>query len=191
MSYDETSDPTLPTQGTAAQMWAWLQHHSTGLPVDEIVGAYWLCGDLAGIDPLLAFAQAAHETSFFTSWWFVANHNPAGIAVNGATSPVSKRGYYFDPNTATYRAGRRYDSAVEGIAAQVGLLGVYCGEISDIAYAARNGKPMKSHPCFGTVTQLRHLGAAHNPSGKGWATPGENYGAKIALIANGILQWQG
>lgn len=36
----------------------------------------------------------------------------------------------------------------------------------------------------GSVTELRHLGSAHNPRGRSWAQPGTNYGEMLADIAN-------
>jgi hypothetical protein len=38
----------------------------------------------------------------------------------------------------------------------------------------------------GSAPILRLLGASHNPTGQGWATPGERYGEKIAEVARAI-----
>ena len=40
----------------------------------------------------------------------------------------------------------------------------------------------------GSAPTLKPLGRVHNPSGLGWASPGTQYGARIAIIANRILQ---
>ena len=38
----------------------------------------------------------------------------------------------------------------------------------------------------GTAPTLKMLGTRHNPAGQGWATPGDQYGERIAAIANAI-----
>lgn len=40
----------------------------------------------------------------------------------------------------------------------------------------------------GSAPTLRQLGRAHNPTGQGWASPGTDYGAKIAAIARRIVE---
>jgi hypothetical protein len=39
----------------------------------------------------------------------------------------------------------------------------------------------------GSVTILKELGRVHNTSGLGWADPGDQYGAKIATMANRLV----
>jgi hypothetical protein len=43
----------------------------------------------------------------------------------------------------------------------------------------------------GTAPTLKFLGAKHNPSGKGWASPGAEYGTRIASIAEEIRVAEG
>jgi hypothetical protein len=38
----------------------------------------------------------------------------------------------------------------------------------------------------GTAPTPKRLGAKHNPTGQGWASPGITYGEKIAQIAEAI-----
>ena len=44
--------------------------------------------------------------------------------------------------------------------------------------------PDKLH---GTAPTLKPLGKAHNPAGDGWASPGTNYGSRIAEVARQIV----
>jgi hypothetical protein len=39
----------------------------------------------------------------------------------------------------------------------------------------------------GSAPVLKRLGAKHNPTGQGWASPGDDYGAKIAAVAQRIV----
>jgi len=40
----------------------------------------------------------------------------------------------------------------------------------------------------GSAPTLKQLGKAHNPAGGGWASPGTDYGAKVAAIARQIVE---
>lgn len=49
---------------------------------DYVRELYRLCG-LVGIDPAIMFAQAAHETADFSSFYWETRRNPAGIGITG------------------------------------------------------------------------------------------------------------
>jgi hypothetical protein len=150
----------------------------------EILPAYWLHAGRAGIDPVVAVAQMLHETDMLRSPRAQRpQRNPAGIGATNDGAP----GAFF----ATWR-----DHAIP---AHIGRLLAYAVPrattpeqerlIAD-ALAVR-GLPARA---FGSVHVLRELGAAHNPANVGrpeaewvgWASPGTDYGEKIAAIANAI-----
>lgn len=164
----------------------------------EIAGAYSVFCELHGIDPILACAQACHETAHFSSWWWEAHSNPAGIAVTGATRTQAQGhpgevDWQWNPVRQLWCKGRHFGSAVEGIANHVGLLAVYCrdaqkGEApTSLAWWARANKNPSTHPCYNSAVTPAHLGAAKNPTKKGWAYPGTHYGEGIAKIAAAIV----
>lgn len=199
--YDERSTPlTGPAQATRAQALEYLRIENIKFE-DDIVGTYWAAAALVGLDPVLCLAQAIKESANFTSWWWMAHNNPAGINVPGTSqtkqpakvltqdTPWFQTGWFFNQANGLWQVGRHYDSAVEGILAHVGILSCYAympTHPTELASWARNGKAPQTHVCFNTVQHLDQLGAAINPTGKGWAKPGTTYGKGIAVIANRI-----
>jgi hypothetical protein len=144
-----------------------------------IIPAYFtICQDV-GVDPVLAIAQMILETGNLTSFWSARpRRNPAGIGVTG------------EPG-----AGVSFPSwANDAIPAHVGRLLAYALPVEQgtPTQQALIAKAVLYRPfpreLRGTASMLRQLGAAHNPTGRGWATPGTDYGARIAEIANRIAR---
>lgn len=110
----------------------------------------------------------------YSSYWALRPHrNPAGIGVTGAPG-----------------AGVSFPTWVDGIQAQIGRLlryflkdGVGTEAQQALMATAMHWRPL-DHDLWGSATMLAHLGAVRNPTGKGWADPGDAYGQHIADVAN-------
>lgn len=176
--------------------------------IGVIVGHYWRYAPEVGLDPLLAVAQCIHETSELdpqtgtwrplSQWWAQRpRRNPAGIGVNGMeqqTRPADTTGWQEDTSTdpPTWRAGLAFESWDVSVRAQLGRLLAYAlpqgqenqaqRDMIDFALAFR---PLPAN-MRGSAPTLKPLGAAHNPTGQGWAFPGDKYGERIAQIARAI-----
>ena len=143
-----------------------------------ILPAYWTQAVTLGVDPVVAIAQMAHETGALTSWWSARpRRNPAGIGVTGV------------PGAGVSFASWEHDA----IPAHLGRLIAYAVQPSDRSGAqqaavtralAYRDLPAAIH---GSAPTLRLLGRAHNPTGQGWASPGETYGQRIAEWANRLI----
>lgn len=90
-------------------LYAILRHHSieSGV-IDSLVSVYSVMGELTGIGNVWPFAQAVHETGWFTSRRFASNKNPAGL---GATDDGAE--------------GAVFSSIAEGVYAQYAHLLCY------------------------------------------------------------------
>ncbi len=174
-----------------------------------IVGHYWDFAPPAGIDPALALAQCIHETSdqdpvsrkwlVLASWWSQRpRRNPAGLGVTGrtqATPPTSmQHTWAFDERGGIWRHGLSFPSWELAVRAQLGRLLAYAMRDQDATSAQRalidealGWRPFPAE-LRSTASTLRHLGAKHNPTGQGWASPGDTYGEKIAEIATAIAR---
>jgi hypothetical protein len=162
-----------------------------------IVPAYFrICGEV-GVNPVLAIAQMIHETGNLTSFWAARpRRNPAGIGVNGQTrpeQPLNTVGWAFDQAMNLWRFGVSFGTwDSDAIPAQIGRLLAYTlpkgAENPAQAAAIQRGLHYRPLPenMRGSAPTLKQLGKAHNPTGQGWASPGTDYGAKIAAIANRI-----
>lgn len=96
---------------------------SRGLPAaqrDSITAAFCALGELSRIGNLMPFAQAVHETGWFTSARWVKSHNPAGL---GATNDGSWGGHFANP--------------AEGITAQYAHLLAYAADDPQLQPAQR------------------------------------------------------
>lgn len=175
--------------------------------IEVIVGHYWRHAVPAGLDPLLAIAQAIHETSErdpatgnwrpLSSWWAQRpRRNPAGLGVTGQTrtTPPNGPGWEIDTRKQPpiWRAGLRFSSWEEGSRAQMGRLLAYAipegqgtTKQRELISFALGMRPLPAN-LRGTATTLKSLGAKHNPTGNGWANPGIEYGKRIAKIAQEI-----
>lgn len=191
-----------PTRGTAAQCCASILARPHGEYRDAdiretIVPAYFAqCAPL-GLDPVLAIAQMIHETGNLTSFWSARpQRNPAGIGVNGQRQeerPANVHGWAFNTQRAMWERGLSFASWTdESIPAQLGRLLAWAlppgagteAQRSAIRVALSYRPLADKHR--GTAPTLKLLGKAHNPSGEGWASPGTQYGARIAAVANAL-----
>lgn len=209
-----TADSTLLSapRATAAQAEAYivaLGSVYSDSDISKIVGYYWRYAPSVGLDPLPAIAQCIHETSEhdqatgrwrpMSSWWAQRpRRNPAGIGVTGEerrTRPIDVKTWAedngFDP--PIWRAGLSFESWDVASRAHIGRLLAFAlqfgqatrsqREMIDFALSFRPiGKSLR-----GSAPTLKLLGARHNPTGQGWATPGVDYGARIASVASEIM----
>lgn len=147
-------------------------HLRADLPLgqaDDIVAAYTAIGQLTRIGNLIPFAQAAHETGWFTSERWVRSYNPAGL---GATSD------------GTW--GATFASPAEGIAAQYAHLLAYAA--ADAALNVPQRVLVQMDPRLSAMTWRWGRGSAPrwvDLNGK-WAVPGPTYGQAILRIARAI-----
>lgn len=70
-----------PATGTLAEALSWLDIKA-GAETEYATELWRLCA-LVGLDPAVLFAQAAHETGDFSSYWWQYRRNPAGIGITG------------------------------------------------------------------------------------------------------------
>jgi len=163
-----------------------------------IAPAYFaLCVDV-GIDPILAVAQMIHETGNLTSFWSARpQRNPAGIGVNSrkqVEQPADTTDWAFNTQRQMWEMGLSFKTwKDDAIPAHIGRLLAYAlprgaesaaqRELIERAMAYRT-LPDKLR---GTAPTLKPLGKAHNPAGDGWASPGADYGARIAEVARQII----
>lgn len=163
-----------------------------------ILPAYWALALDVGIDPILAIAQMAHETNYLTSFWSQRpQRNPAGIGVNGrwqATPPANKSGWSYNTD-----AGRkRWEMGIsfptwrhDAVPAHLGRLLAYALPAATVPTSAQQriisqALSWRALPATmrGSAPILKMLGKVHNPTGQGWASPGDDYGTAIAQTAN-------
>jgi hypothetical protein len=157
----------------------------------------------------LAVAQCIHETSEqdpatgkwrpLSTWWAQRpRRNPAGLGITGEesrTPPADKSGWIEDTSTqpSTWKKGLAFDSWDEAVRVQVGRLLAYTLPAGQENNAQREliafslGVRPLPQKMRGTAPTLKPLGAHHNPTGEGWAYPGDNYGNKIAEFAQAIV----
>jgi hypothetical protein len=186
-----------------AQAVAYIQGRPHGQYTDQdianvIVPTYFTICTSVGIDPILALAQMIHETGNLDSFWAARpQRNPAGIGVVGrrqADRPADIASWAFNTQRQQWEVGLSFASwQNDSIPAHVGRLLAYTlpagsetpaqSELIARALTYR-ALPQKMR---GTAPNLKQLGKAHNPAGNGWASPGTNYGAKIAAIAQQIV----
>jgi Mannosyl-glycoprotein endo-beta-N-acetylglucosaminidase len=159
-----------------------------------IVPAYFrICGEV-GVNPLIAIAQMIHETGNLTSFWAARpRRNPAGIGVTGQQrpdQPPDTTSWAFDPASSQWRFGVSFATwEQDAIPAQIGRLLAYSlpkgNETPTQAALIAQALRYRALPdtMRGSAHSLKQFGKAHNPTGQGWASPGDQYGAKIAVIA--------
>lgn len=206
--YTELSPIIGTTQTTALQVADRIsgrrgQKYSISEIRDIVTGYYRACTPV-GVNPLLAIAQMCHETGYLTSWWCdrvpgaPGRRNPAGIGVNGQTRPASdphplpRELWQLDTLAGLWRRGYVFANWTQATVAHVGRLVGYAVAPDArtpaqraIVHEATETRPLPEM-VHGTARVLRLLGSAHNPSGLGWAHPGDRYGAAIAKVANEI-----
>jgi hypothetical protein len=178
---------------------------------ETILPTYWRVCVAARIDPLLVLAQLIAETSErwpnlkdspyapLCSFWSSRPHrNPAGIGVNGRWSREPAPGYVYNTDRHRYEQGLSFKTWIDdAIPAHVGRLLAYAlplgqGDAGQQALIARAlGYRALPIAMRGSAPTLKRLGKAHNPTGNGWASPGVDYGRRIAQIATGIIAQPG
>lgn len=162
-----------------------------------IVPTYFALCTSVDIDPVLAIAQMIHETGNLTSFWSARpQRNPAGIGVNGrrrTERPANATGWAFNTQRNVWEQGLSFASwKDDAIPAHIGRLLAYAlgeGEGTDnqriLIVRSLAYRPLPNR-LRGTAKILKPLGKAHNPGGDGWASPGIEYGARIAAVARKI-----
>lgn len=206
--YTELSPIISTTQATALQVADRItgrkgQKYSISEIRDIVTGYYRTCTPV-GVNPLLAIAQMCHETGYLSSWWCdrvpgaPGRRNPAGIGVNGDTRPADRQHPYprelwhLDAPANLWRRGYVFANWTQATVAHVGRLVGYAvaPDARTPAQRAMVHEATATRPLpemiHGTAPVLRLLGSAHNPTGLGWAHPGDKYGAAIAKVANEI-----
>jgi hypothetical protein len=153
--------------------------------IDLIAANYLSQCAAAGINTLFIWAQLCHETDYFRAFWAQRpQRNPAGIGVDGSTSPTSQPGYIYNPDRKQFEKGVRFGTWVnDSIPAHIGRWLAYLytdKQLADdtdlptairqiqhrrralVAYALR----VRSLPAAarGSVTTLQQLGSRHNPA---------------------------
>jgi hypothetical protein len=190
-----------------AQVCAYILGRAHGEYTEEdirnaIVPAYYAACEPVGIDPVIPIAQMIHETGNLTSFWAARpQRNPAGIGVNGqkqSEPPADRANWAFNTQRGQWERGVSFASwQNDAIPAHVGRLLAYFlpkGAENDIQRAViERGLRYRALPdtMRGSASILRQLGKAHNPTGQGWSSPGSDYGARIAAVANRIAETSG
>jgi hypothetical protein len=164
---------------------------------DDFLDEYYRVAKPVGLDPIVAIAQMIHETGRLTSWWCQRpRRNAAGIGVTGDTLEQATHppGDWARNPDGLWHEGVSYKTWVlDSIPDHVGRLLAY-------AIPASEGTPLQQHliqrsfarrfipiEVRGSTQNIQQLGRVHNPSGFGWADPGDYYGRRIATIANSLI----
>lgn len=157
-----------------------------------IIPGYWALCLSVGVNPAVPLAQLIKEGSLDHFWGARPQRNPAGIGVDGTesdTKPKDTTGWAFNTERKQWEKGLSFKSWVNGsIDAHVGRLVAWATEPQQrtAAQQAAVEKALAYRSLAlglqGSATKLRHLGKVHNSAGQGWASPGSDYGQKLAEI---------
>lgn len=166
-------------QATAQQMALYCRSKNAApqLPccsVEELAQLFLEEGAAEGVRGDVAWAQSLHETGCFRFGGIVLpnQNNYAGIgALNG--NGKGQAATFPDPRT--------------GVRAQIQHLKAYASK-EPLVNACVD--PRFSLVDRGTTPWAEWLGAADNPSGKGWAVPGKGYGASVVQLLKAALAQQ-
>lgn len=193
---DDTLTIIAPARARVDQASTWLivQHQDpsyASYDVRAIAQAYWDTAIPAGVDPLLAFAQMAHETGHLTSWWCKRpRRNPCGLGVTGElrkarTTPGDDWAY--DDRGRLWKRGYSFASWKDAIKAHLGHLLVY--SVPQDQWTSAQSALVVSDPRAGFVLGANRGTAQrlHDLDGR-WAVPGIGYGSHIAAIAEAITR---
>lgn len=146
----------------------------TSCSLEQLAQMFLEEGKAEGVRGDIAFAQSLHETGFFQFGGIVlpTQNNYAGIgALNGNAQG----------NAATFPNPRT------GVRAQVQHLKAYA---STASLANPCVDPRFSLVSRGSAEFAEWLGAVDNPSGKGWAVPGDGYGENIVKLLEQITTYE-
>lgn len=163
-------------QATAQQMALFCRSKNaepklTACSLEELAELFLEEGKAEGVRGDVAFAQSLHETGYFKFGGIVqpSQNNYGGIgALNG--NSAGQAASFPDPRT--------------GVRAQIQHLKAYA---STDALAKECVDPRFSLVARGSAPYVEWLGAADNPSSKGWAVPGAGYGGKVVSLLEQIL----
>ena len=134
----------------------------------SLADLYWEISPAVGVDPAVAYAQAAHETGFgrFGGVLDASFHNPCGLKTRAG-------GDNYDPNAHT-----RFPDWETGIKAHVDHLALYAGAAG---FPDPNSPDPRHFPSlFGTALTVEGLSTR-------WA-PSETYGDRVRDYVYGIHQ---
>lgn len=162
-------------EATAAQMAAFClsKNAEPRLPsctVEELARLFLAEGEAEGVRGDVAFAQSLHETGFFKFGGIVqpGQNNYGGLgALNG--NSAGQAASFPDPRS--------------GVRAQIQHLKAYATTEPLVNECI---DPRFSLVARGVAEFVEWLGAADNPSGRGWAVPGAGYGGKIVTLLGQI-----
>ena len=139
--------------------------------IEELVQMFLEEGRAEGVRGDIAFAQSLKETGFFRYGGIVTPdmNNFAGIGAlnNNSKGQAAK---FTDPRA--------------GIRAQIQHLKAYASTDALINPCV---DPRFNLVTRGAAPYVEWLGAADNPKGRGWAYPGEGYGASVVSILQKII----
>ena len=169
---------------------------------EVIVRTYFEVCQSIDLDPVVAIAQMVHETGNLTSFWSARpQRNPAGIGVTGQhqrQEPEDKTNWAFNTQRQRWEVGLSFASWKDGaVVAHVGRLLAFVlpkgsGTLAQQALveSALHVRPLPTI-LRGSAQTLKQLGARHNPTNQGWASPGDDYGARVASVARRLTAMQG
>jgi N-acetylmuramoyl-L-alanine amidase len=140
--------------------------------LNTIAKAYTVYGAATGIGNVMPFAQAIHETGWFSSRRWLQNYNPAGI---GATNDGAEGHIWTNPE--------------QGILAQYAHLLAYTLNLGEEESTYQRLKLAQVSPRYSVLEKAKLLGVADtwvDLNGR-WAWPGTTYAQRIARIAEEIV----
>lgn len=170
--------------------------------IATIVGYYYDLAPRAEIDPALCIAQLVKEAASLTSFWSRRpQRNPAGLGVNGTwittigvSTPQDVWPYNVDRNRYEYGLSfPDWKSASRHHIARLLLWALRTGQGTALQKElVAESLALRPFPlqCRGTGINLKRLGKVHNPTGIGWASPGETYGKGLAEIMNAMAVYK-
>lgn len=144
-----------PSTASLAQMEKWAREKNNNTEFISLAEIYFNLSKESGVNPVIAFAQMAHETGFLykvksSAGLDAGYHNPCGLK-------VSKGGGDYDKN-----AHMRFDSWESGIAAHLDHLALYAGAAG---YPKENTFDPRHFPyLYGTAKTVEELSGKWAPS---------------------------
>ena len=107
-----------------------------------------------------------------------------------AGRPKNPAGWAYNTQRLRWEVGITFLDWTVAIRAHIGRLVAYATQPGSrtpmqqlLVEEALSWRPLPP-AVHGSAQVLKQLGKAHNPSGQGWASPGTDYGAKLAGVAN-------
>ena len=141
--------------------------------LEELAQMFLDEGSIEGVRGDIAFVQALKETGYFRYGGIVlpSQNNYAGIGALNSNMMGQ---------AASFPAPRI------GVQAQIQHLKAYA---SDASLVNRCVDPRFGLVPRGIAPYVEWLGAADNPSGKGWAIPGNGYGVSVVRMLDAMTAW--